>query len=101
MRSLLKEHGAEALIGLFVVLIAVWFAYYAWGRTGGGRAANAIRVTAQFPNVAGVNIGTDVRVAGMKIGRVVAQHLAHLVVVGDLDVLRDALVASGVELITP
>jgi|SRR5579859_2363252 len=75
MRSLLKEHGAEALIGLLVVLIAVWFGYYAWGRTGGGRAANAIRVTAQFPNVTGVNVGTDVRVAGMKIGQVVAQHL--------------------------
>ena len=75
MRSLLKEHGAEALIGLLVVLIAVWFGYYAWGRTGGGRAANAIRVTAQFPNVSGVNVGTDVRVAGMKIGQVVAQHL--------------------------
>ncbi len=75
MRSLLKEHGAEALIGLLVVLVAVWFGYYAWGRTGGGRAANAIRVTAQFPNVTGVNVGTDVRVAGLKIGQVVTQHL--------------------------
>ena len=75
MRSLLKEHGAEALIGLFVVLVAVWFGHYAWARTGGGRSANAIRVTAQFPNVTGVNVGTDVRVAGMRIGQVVAQHL--------------------------
>lgn len=75
MRSLLKEHGAEALIGLLVVLIAIWFGHYAWGRTGGGRAANAIRVSAQFGNVSGVNVGTDVRVAGMKIGQVVGQHL--------------------------
>jgi phospholipid/cholesterol/gamma-HCH transport system substrate-binding protein len=75
MRSLLKENGAEALIGLLVVLVAVWFGNYAWSRTGGGRAANAIRVTAQFQNVTGVNVGTDVRVAGMKVGKVVEQRL--------------------------
>ncbi len=75
MRSLLKEHGAEALIGLLVVLVAVWFGWYAWGRTGGGRAANAIRVSAQFQNVAGINVGTDVRIAGLKVGQVAAQQL--------------------------
>jgi len=72
---MLKEHGAEALIGLLVVLVAVWFGYYAWERTGGGRAANAMHVTAQFPNVSGVSVGTDVRIAGLKIGQVIAQKL--------------------------
>jgi phospholipid/cholesterol/gamma-HCH transport system substrate-binding protein len=76
MRNLLKEHGAEALIGLLVVLIAVWFGYYAWHRTGGGRVANAIQVTALFPNASGINQGTDVRVAGIKIGQVASVKLA-------------------------
>ena len=75
MRNLLKEHGAEALIGLLVILLALWFGLYAWDRTGGGRALNAIHVTAQFPNVSGVNVGTDVRVAGIKIGQVVTVKL--------------------------
>ncbi len=75
MRSVLKEHGAEALIGLLVVLVAVWFGYYAWARTGGGRVANAVRVTALFPNANGVSVGTDVRVAGLKIGQVAALKL--------------------------
>jgi phospholipid/cholesterol/gamma-HCH transport system substrate-binding protein len=75
MRSLLKEHGAEALVGLLVVLVAVWFGWYAWGRTGGGRAANAIRVNAQFQSVAGINVGTDVRIAGLKVGQVAGQRL--------------------------
>ena len=70
MRSLLKEHGAEALIGLLVVIVAAWFAYYAWERTGGGRVANAVQVTALFPNANGIAVGTDVRVAGLKIGQV-------------------------------
>jgi phospholipid/cholesterol/gamma-HCH transport system substrate-binding protein len=75
MRSVLKEHGAEALIGLLVVLVAVWFGYYAWERTGGGRALNAVQVTALFPNANGIAVGTDVRVAGLKVGQVSALKL--------------------------
>jgi phospholipid/cholesterol/gamma-HCH transport system substrate-binding protein len=75
MRNLLKEHGAEALIGLLVVLVAVWFGYYAWHRTGGGRVANAIQITALFPSASGINPGTDVRVAGIKIGQVASVKL--------------------------
>ena len=75
MRSVIKEHGAEALIGLLVVIVAVWFGTYAWERTGGGRVANAVQVTALFPNANGVAVGTDVRVAGLKIGQVAALNL--------------------------
>ncbi len=75
MRSLAREHGAEALIGLLVVLVAVWFGWFAFQRTGGGRVANAIQVSALFPNASGINAGTDVRVAGIKIGQVAAVKL--------------------------
>lgn len=76
MRALLKEHGAEALIGLLVILLALWFALYAWGRTGGGGGGlGAINVTAEFPSVTGVNVGTDVRVAGLKVGQVSGMKL--------------------------
>ncbi len=75
MKPLIRENGAEALIGLLVVLLAVWFVVYGWGRTGGGGPAGATRVTAIFPNAAGVNVGTDVRVAGLKVGTVAEQKL--------------------------
>jgi phospholipid/cholesterol/gamma-HCH transport system substrate-binding protein len=75
MRSLVKEHGAEALIGLLVVLIAIWFGWYAFQRTGGGRVSNAIQVNALFPNASGISPGTDVRVAGIKIGQVATVRL--------------------------
>ncbi|USI74447.1 outer membrane lipid asymmetry maintenance protein MlaD [Sphingomonas morindae] len=75
MKSALKEHGAEAVIGLVVVIVAIWFVIYAWQRTGGGTARGGITVTAQFQNASGIGIGTDVRVAGMKVGAVVAQSL--------------------------
>ncbi len=32
-------------------------------------------LVARFPNVTGVSVGTDVRVSGMKVGRVIAQEL--------------------------
>jgi phospholipid/cholesterol/gamma-HCH transport system substrate-binding protein len=75
MKAVAKEHGAEILIGLLVVLIAIWFVAYAWGKTGGGSASDAIKVTAQFQNVSGVNVGTEVRMAGIKVGQVAALRL--------------------------
>jgi phospholipid/cholesterol/gamma-HCH transport system substrate-binding protein len=75
MKSLLKESGVEALIGLLVILFAGWFVLFAWQRTGGGVGGDNVRVTALFPSAVGVAAGTDVRVAGIKIGSVVDQAL--------------------------
>lgn len=70
-----RDHLAEAAVGLLVVLAAVAFVLFAWSRTGGGTSAGAVHVTAIFPNASGVSAGTDVRVAGLKIGTVSAQRL--------------------------
>ena len=76
MKSLFKENGAEALVGLLVVILAAWFVLFMWQRTGGGgSAAGMTRVTALFPNAVGVSPGTDVRVAGVKVGSVAGQKL--------------------------
>lgn len=74
MPSILKDHVAEALAGLLVLLIAVWFIVFAWGRTGGG-SADSYQLTARFPNASGVSLGSDIRVSGMKVGAVTAQSL--------------------------
>ena len=75
MRSPLREHLGEALTGLLVVVLAIAFAWFAWLRTGGGTAAGAIDVIALFPNTSGVEVGTDVRIAGLKVGTVTHQEL--------------------------
>ena len=75
MKNVFRENGAEALIGLLVVLLAAWFVLSAWQRTGGGLGSDMIRVTALFPNAVGVTPGTDVRVAGVKVGTVAGQKL--------------------------
>jgi phospholipid/cholesterol/gamma-HCH transport system substrate-binding protein len=74
MTGMLKEHGAEALIGLLVILAAVWFVTFAYGRSDGGSGAS-YEITARFPNATGVTSGTDVRVSGLKVGSVAGSSL--------------------------
>lgn len=74
MASFIRENLTEALIGLLVVVVGVWFVVFAYGRTGGG-LRDGYKVIAEFSNVAGVSIGTDVRVAGMKVGSVSAARI--------------------------
>jgi phospholipid/cholesterol/gamma-HCH transport system substrate-binding protein len=75
MKTLFRDNLGEALVGLLVVLLAVWFVLFAWQRTGGGASSGGIRIAALFPNASGVNVGTDVRVAGLKVGSVTALAL--------------------------
>lgn len=75
MRALFKENIVEALVGLFVVLVAVGFVGFAYSRTQAGSLADGYVLKARFSNVTGVSPGTDVRVAGIKVGTVTRQSL--------------------------
>lgn len=66
----LRAHLIEALVGLVVVVAAIWMVVAFLGRTGSRAGSDAIEVTALFPNASGINVGTEVRVAGLAIGRV-------------------------------
>ncbi len=57
-----------------MLLVAGWFLVFAWNRSGSA-VADSYELVARLPNVTGVSVGTDVRVSGMKVGRVVAQEL--------------------------
>ena len=67
----MKNSTVETLIGAAVVIIAAAFFFFAYQTSGKGHAAGSYRVSAEFDNAEGVSIGTDVRVAGVKIGSVV------------------------------
>ena len=75
MRSPVREHLGEALTGLLVIIIAIAFAWFAWLRTGGGTITGATEISALFPNTTGIEVGTDVRIAGLKVGSVTKQEL--------------------------
>ena len=75
MKTMLRDNIAEALIGFGVLVVAVGFVGFAWSRTQAGPLADGYVLKARFSNVAGVTPGTDVRIAGIKVGSVATQAL--------------------------
>jgi phospholipid/cholesterol/gamma-HCH transport system substrate-binding protein len=59
----------ETLIGAAVIAIAALFFFFAYSSTGAA-PVSGYDVVAKFNRVDGVNIGTDVRLAGIKVGTV-------------------------------
>jgi phospholipid/cholesterol/gamma-HCH transport system substrate-binding protein len=74
MRALFKDNIIEALVGLIVLGFAIGFVVLAYGRTQSG-GGDGYLLKARFPNISGVTQGTDVRVSGIKVGRVASQAL--------------------------
>lgn len=70
-----RSHYLEAVVGLIVVIASIWLVFAFLGRTANGAGSDAIEISALFPNVSGINVGTDVRVAGMSVGQVTAISL--------------------------
>ncbi len=66
-----KDSTVETLIGGAVIVIAAAFFMFAYQVSDKGHASGTYRLSAEFDNAAGVSVGTDVRVAGVKVGSVV------------------------------
>ncbi|TNC52902.1 outer membrane lipid asymmetry maintenance protein MlaD [Rubellimicrobium rubrum] len=66
----MRESPVEVLTGALVVLVAGGFLVYAAQATGLGGPSEGVRLNASFRSIEGVSLGTDVRLAGVKIGSV-------------------------------
>lgn len=64
------NNAAETVIGAVVVLTAAAFLVYAGQSAGFRGEAGSYPLMASFRSVEGVSVGTDVRLAGIKIGTV-------------------------------
>ena len=71
----MAENRAEVLAGAAVVAAAVGFLIYATGGAGIGAAAGSYPLTASFRSVEGISSGTDVRLAGVKVGTITSLKL--------------------------
>ncbi len=72
----MKSSALETLIGAIIIALAIGFFGFAYKTSGmGGGAGGGYKISAEFDNVDGVAIGSDVRVAGIKVGSVVGQSL--------------------------
>jgi phospholipid/cholesterol/gamma-HCH transport system substrate-binding protein len=71
----MKSNALETLVGAAIIALALAFFFYAWKTAGHGGASGGYHVTADFDNASGVSIGSDVRIAGIKVGSVIGQSL--------------------------
>jgi phospholipid/cholesterol/gamma-HCH transport system substrate-binding protein len=71
----MNNSTVETLIGAVVIVIAGAFLTFAYNTSGIGQKGSGYLITAEFDNVEGVNVGSDIRMAGIKIGTVTAQSL--------------------------
>ena len=69
------EHTTEVLVGGAVLAVAIGFMVYASQVTGLSGNQSEYQLSASFRSADGVSVGTDVRLAGVKVGRVTAIEL--------------------------
>jgi phospholipid/cholesterol/gamma-HCH transport system substrate-binding protein len=66
----MKDQLTETIVGLFVLVVAIGFSVYVSSTIGSGRQGSAIDLIANFSSAGGIATGTDIRLAGVKIGTV-------------------------------
>lgn len=71
----MKDSMVETAVGAVVIAIAAVFFLFAYTVSGKGSTSGGYHVTAAFDNVEGINVGSDVRMAGIKVGTVTGQTL--------------------------
>jgi phospholipid/cholesterol/gamma-HCH transport system substrate-binding protein len=64
----------ETLLGAVVLIVALGFLTWAYGRSDAGDPGGYV-LTAKFDRVDGLEVGGDVRISGIKVGRVLAEQL--------------------------
>ncbi len=71
----MAENATEVLVGGLVLAAAIGFTVYAGQVTGFSRDGGAYELKASFRSVEGVTVGSDVRLAGVKVGTVTRVEL--------------------------
>jgi len=71
----MTESRTEVAVGALVLILALGFLAYTAQATGFGRSAGDLEVSASFRSAEGVRVGTDVRLAGVRIGTVTQMGL--------------------------
>jgi phospholipid/cholesterol/gamma-HCH transport system substrate-binding protein len=90
----MSDHKTEVFVGAVVLVAAVGFVAYAGQITGFAQQTSGYVLSASFRSAEGVTVGTDVRLAGVKIGTVTDITLNPQTFRAD----TDFTVAEGIEI---
>jgi phospholipid/cholesterol/gamma-HCH transport system substrate-binding protein len=67
---MMKDQVGETILGAIVAAVAIGFLVFALTRAGESEGGRGYPLIAHFNKIDGVNVGSDVRMAGVKIGAV-------------------------------
>jgi phospholipid/cholesterol/gamma-HCH transport system substrate-binding protein len=71
----MAENKSEIIAGGIVLAVALGFVVYAGKLTGASAGGDSYELAASFRSADGITVGTDVRLAGVKVGRVTSMAL--------------------------
>ncbi|TBX27777.1 outer membrane lipid asymmetry maintenance protein MlaD [Nioella sediminis] len=90
----MSENATEVLVGGVVLAAAIGFFVYAGQVTGFESGGDSYPLSASFRSADGIGVGTDVRLAGVRVGSVTALDLNPVTFRADVDFT----VAGGIEI---
>jgi len=71
----MERNTLETVLGAVVLLVAVGFLYLIYSETDVGTNTSGYQLELRFDSGGSTIVGTDVRIAGVKVGSVIDQHL--------------------------
>lgn len=79
----MKKNPIETILGLMVLVFVAVFLVFAGSRVD-SKKINGYRVVAGFSKIGGLTVGSDVRIAGIKVGAVTATKLDPVTYAADV-----------------
>ena len=70
----MKRNPIETILGFCVLIFTIMFLCYASGRID-TKKVGGYTLVASFSKIGGLEVGSDVRISGIKVGSVLATHL--------------------------
>ena len=70
----MNKKPVETIMGIVVIFVAAFFLYFAY-KVSDLQVVKGYDINARFLKVGGLNVGSDVRINGIKVGTVIAQNL--------------------------
>ena len=70
----MNKKPVETIMGIVVIFVAAFFLYFAY-QVSDLQVVKGYDINARFLKVGGLNVGSDVRINGIKVGTVIAQNL--------------------------
>ena len=71
----MSQNIIETIVGTLVIIIASAFLYNAYKSTEMNHEIGGYNLTANFERADGLNLGSDVKIGGIKIGKVIGQRI--------------------------